>query len=263
MADVKWIKIATEVFDNRKIKQIEKMPDGDSIIVIWFKLLCLAGNINSGGMVYFTPEMPYTEEMLATEFNIPMQKLQTLKLALITFQNFNMIEIVDNVYYISSWEKYQNIEGLEKIREQNRIRKQKERERKSIECHVTVTQEVTQSHATDIDIEIDKEKDIKINKKNGRFTPPTPEEIKAYCSERHNSVDAIKLFDFYTANGWVQGKGKPIKDWKACVRTWEGNDKKPQDKPKLTNNKQLQYPQRAYTAEDYANLEKKLINKGL
>lgn len=126
MADVKWIKIATEIFDNRKIKQIEKMPEGDAIIVVWFKLLCLAGNINDGGMIYFTKEMPYTEEMLSVEFNRP---IQTIRLAITTFERFGMIEVVDDVFYISSWEKYQNVEGLERIREQTRRRVAKHREK--------------------------------------------------------------------------------------------------------------------------------------
>lgn len=54
-----------------------------------------------------------------------------------------------------------------------------------------------------------------------RFVPPTVEEVKAYCSERKNTVDAERFFDFYSANGWKQGRGKPIVDWKAAVRTWE------------------------------------------
>lgn len=54
-----------------------------------------------------------------------------------------------------------------------------------------------------------------------RFNPPTLEEVQAYCIERENSVDAAHFLDYYAANGWVQGKGKPIKDWKAAVRTWE------------------------------------------
>lgn len=52
---------------------------------------------------------------------------------------------------------------------------------------------------------------------------PTLEEVKEYCLERNNNVDAEAFIDYYEANGWVQGKGKPIKDWKACVRTWERN----------------------------------------
>lgn len=55
------------------------------------------------------------------------------------------------------------------------------------------------------------------------FVPPTVEEVNAYCHERNNGIDASEFVDFYTANGWTQGKGKPIKDWKACVRTWERN----------------------------------------
>ena len=57
MAEVKWIKLSSNIFDNTKIKQIEVLPDGDTIIVIWVKLLCLAGNINDNGFVYLTKEI--------------------------------------------------------------------------------------------------------------------------------------------------------------------------------------------------------------
>ena len=111
MAEVKWIKIMTDMFDNRKIKQIETLPEGDAIIVIWVKLLCLAGNINDKGMIYLTSEIPYTEQMLSIQFNRPFPVIQ---LALRTFQNFKMIDIIDDILQISSWEKYQNVEGMEK-----------------------------------------------------------------------------------------------------------------------------------------------------
>ena len=117
MADVKWIKLSTGIFDNRKIRQIECLPDGDSIIVIWMKLLCLAGEINDCGMVYFTREIPYTDQMLSQQFNRP---LTTIQMALNTFQQFGMIQLIDNILHISNWEKYQNVEGMERIREQNR-----------------------------------------------------------------------------------------------------------------------------------------------
>lgn len=154
MAEVKWIKIVTNIFDNRKIKQIETLPDGDTIIIIWFKLLCLTGQINDKGYVYLTQEVPYTEEMLSTEFNRP---LKTIQLAMRTFQTFGMVEIIDDIYHISNWENYQNVEGLEKIREQNRLRKQRQREKEKVlllESHVMSRD----SHATDKDIdkEIDK-----------------------------------------------------------------------------------------------------------
>ena len=165
MAEVKWIKLATQVFDNRKIKQIERMPDGDSIIVVWFKLLCLAGTANKNGMIYLTEEIPYTEEMLITEFNME-QRASTLRLALRTFEQFGMIEIIDNVFYISSWEKYQNVEGLEKIREQTRKRVAKHRYNQklldcNVTCNVTSNGDVTHGNATDKDIDKDIEREIK------------------------------------------------------------------------------------------------------
>ena len=158
MADVKWIKIATDIFNNKKIRVIESMPEGDSIIVIWFKILMAAGIVNDEGNVYFTKEIPYTDQMLATVFNRP---LTTIQLALRTFEEFGMIEIVNDVIHVSNWEKYQNVEGMERVREQTRLRVSRHRELKKIECNVTSNVTVTQGNATDIDIEEDKEKNIK------------------------------------------------------------------------------------------------------
>ena len=94
MADVKWIKLAVDMFDNRKIRQIETLPDGDGIIVIWGKLLCLAGVTNDGGLIYFTRDIPYTEQMLAAYFQRPIALVQ---MALRVFQQFGMIELVDDL----------------------------------------------------------------------------------------------------------------------------------------------------------------------
>lgn len=156
MAEVKWIKIVTDIFNNKKIKQIDAMPDADTILVIWFKLLCLAGNINESGLIILTKDLAYTDEMLATEFRKP---INTVRLALKMFENFGMIELVDNIYCISNWEKYQNIEGLEKIREQTKIRVARHRKnQKLLPCNVTVTQ----GNATEVELELDKEKNIEV-----------------------------------------------------------------------------------------------------
>ena len=238
MADVKWIKIVTDIFNNKKIKQIDAMPDADTILVIWFKLLCLAGSINESGLIILTKDLAYTDEMLATEFRKP---INTVRLALKTFESFGMIELVDNIYCISNWEKYQNIEGLERIREQTRLRVARHREKqKLLPCNVTVTQ----GNATDIERDKERDKDIERDKKNNsankshRFVPPTLEEVVAYCQERKNKVDPQTFIDHYEANGWFRGKTK-IKDWKACVRTWEKNNNK-QDKPSPSGNIFLQ-----------------------
>ena len=140
MAEVKWVKVATDMFDSsRKIKQIEMMPEGDTIIVIWIKLLLLAGSVNDGGAIYLTPEIPYTDEMLATELRRP---LNTVKMALTIFERFGMIEVQDEVLHLASWEKYQSVDKLEEIREQTRARVAKCREKKrlsdgNVTCNVT------------------------------------------------------------------------------------------------------------------------------
>lgn len=61
---------------------------------------------------------------------------------------------------------------------------------------------------------------VSIGKSKKRFSPPTLEDVQAYCMKRNNQVDAEQFIDFYSSKGWMVGKN-PMKDWKACVRTWE------------------------------------------
>ena len=114
MSEVKWIKITTDIFDDEKILMIECLPEADSIIVIWFKLLCLAGKTNNSGVFMFNEKMAYTEKMLSTVFR---RKESTVKLALETFEKFGMIEIIDDVITIPNWGKHQNLDQLENKRE--------------------------------------------------------------------------------------------------------------------------------------------------
>jgi len=125
MAEVKWIKITTNMFDDEKIKLIESMPERDTILIVWIKLLTLAGRCNASGHLILSDTIAYTDEMLSTIFNRP---LSSLRLALEVFSKFNMIECSETIQ-IANWEKHQNAEGLEKIREQNRLRKQRQREK--------------------------------------------------------------------------------------------------------------------------------------
>lgn len=109
-SDVKWIKICSDIFDDEKIMLIENLPSADSIIVIWFKLLCLAGKNNNSGVFILNDKIAYTDEMLATVFR---RDINTVRLALKTFENYGMIEIVSGVYTIPNWGKYQNLDKIE------------------------------------------------------------------------------------------------------------------------------------------------------
>ena len=113
MADVKWIKITTDVFDDEKILLIESLPDAYAIIVVWFKLLCLAGKQNNSG-VFMMGQIAYTDKMLATIFRM---KEATVTMALQTFEQFGMIEIIDGVITIPNWGKHQNLDQLESKKE--------------------------------------------------------------------------------------------------------------------------------------------------
>lgn len=108
--DVKWIKIVTNIFDDEKILLIEGMPEGDAIIVIWFKLLCLAGKQNNQGMFMLNDKIAYTDEMFATIFR---KDVKVVRLALQTFKNFGMVEIIKGAVTIPNWSKHQSIEQLE------------------------------------------------------------------------------------------------------------------------------------------------------
>lgn len=159
--DIKWIKLTTDMFDNRKIKHLRKLPEGNSIVLIWIMLLTMAGRCNSGGMIFLTENIPYTPKMLADELDF---EESTINLALQALQQLGMISMDASTLFITGWQEHQNIEGMDLIREQNRERKRRfdERKRAIAGSNVTGNVTVTQSNATDIDIE----EDIEVERDN-------------------------------------------------------------------------------------------------
>ena len=219
--DIKWIKITTDIFDDEKILLIESLPDADAIIVIWFKLLCLAGKQNNSGVFLMNDRIPYTEKMLATIFR---RKETTVQLALQTFEQFGMVEIVDGVITIPNWEKHQNIDGMEKIREQTRQRVAKHREKQRLlldtnsECNVTGNATVTFGNATDKDKDKDKNKNINnimsenvreivnyLNEKAGTKYRPGTEDTKKHIRAR--------LSEGFTVEDFKKVIDKKVKEW--------------------------------------------------
>lgn len=163
MSEVKWIKLKTDMFDDKKIRMIEIMPEADAILIVWIRLITMAGECNSNGYIYFTESKPYTDDMLAALFNKPVS---IIRLALKTFLDFKMVEIDDRGIYLVNFWKHQNLDGLDKIREQNRKRFKKYYEKKKLSkpsdknSNVRTNVALTPSNATDIDKELEKEIDI-------------------------------------------------------------------------------------------------------
>ena len=116
MAEARWIKIVTDVFDDEKILLIESLPESDSMLVIWFKLLCLAGKNNNSGVF--------------------MRNINTVRMALQTFEKFGMIEMINDAVTIPNWSKHQNFDQIEKKNEYQKNYMQQYREKqKQIACN--------------------------------------------------------------------------------------------------------------------------------
>ena len=218
MPDVRWIKITTNIFDDEKIKLIEQLPDSDTLLIIWFKLLVLAGRCNQCGMVFLSRDIPYTDEMLAT---IMRRNINAIRLALNEFNNLKMIEIQDNFISIMNWKKHQNIDGLAKIREQNRIRQQNYRVKLSDNKSNVISRD---GNALDKSREDKKRKE----KKKSIWVadaPPLLKDIEFYIKSKNYNVDANTFYDYYTESNWIDSTGKKVFNWKMKIVTWNDNSK--------------------------------------
>jgi len=199
MADVKWIKIVTDIFDDEKILLIETLPEADSIIVIWFKLLCLAGKQNNSGVFMLNDRMPYNERMFATIFR---RKETTIQLALKTFEEFGMIEILDGAVTIPNWGKHQTLDQIEQKNEymRNYMRRYREKQ-KLLACN---TNSKTNSKANVSCAEEDKNKNKNKNKNKEPpypltefdFSNPLQEKVQEWLTYKTEKKDTYKPTGF-------------------------------------------------------------------
>ena len=225
MAEIKWIKVSVSMFDSKKIKQIERKKNGDTILIIWLKLLLIAGSVNDGGAIYLTPEVPYSLEELAGELGRP---LAIVKEALNAFQKYEMITVDDDIIYLVNWEKYQNIDRLTEIREYNRVAKQKSRAAKKTTSKNVNDKSMTSQCGHETDIEI-RNKNIDIHtsyvrereQKESQSPHPSLEEIIEFCKERNSPVDPKRFYDFFSTTGWKDTNGKEVRSWKSKLISWE------------------------------------------
>lgn len=263
MADVKWIKIVTDIFDDEKMLLIDGLPEKDGIIVIWFKLLCMAGKQNNGGVLMLNDKIAYTDEMLATIFRRP---LNIVRLALKTFEQFGMIEIIENTITIPNWEKHQNLDKMERVKEQGRKRVAEHRKKQKLiagsksnaNCNVTqplqeepCNGDVTKSNADRLDREKELEKDREIEKDNlsfflercenfstsqQSFNKPMLKEVETYAKAENIQTDVQRFYSYYEKTDWKTKSGQPITDWKSTLRYWANTDKKDADTSKKNPN---------------------------
>lgn len=228
MAEVKWIKITTDMFDNRKIKHLRRLPDGNNIVLIWVMLLTMAGRCNSGGMIFLTENIPYTPKMLADELDF---EENTVKLALEALERLGMVITKNGCFAIAGWLEHQNIEGMEKIRENKRLAQARWRAKKK-ELPPTVDSTVDSTRYLVDDAEEDKEgeEELRIDKIDYKGIVDTFNEICVSFPSVRSISDARKkairarlktytvddfktLFEKAEASSFL--KGKNSSNWSA------------------------------------------------
>jgi len=206
-----WLKFKEDFFDSKRIKKLRKMAGGDTYVIIYLKMQLKA--LRTDGVLEFTGvENDFADE-LALDIDESPDDVRVVLTFLLTY---GMCECSDNVHYYLPY-VIENT-GSETAATQ-RVRDFRERQ-KALHCNANETQV---KRIGNVEKEIEKEKEIEIDTPKGvcsRFAPPTLEEVKAYCQERGNKVDAERFIDFYESKGWMIGKNK-MKSWKAAVRTWE------------------------------------------
>ena len=194
MSEIKWIKITTDIFDDEKICLIDALPDHDAILVIWFKILALAGKHNRNGLLMMSDKVHYTDEMLATIFRRP---LNTIRMALGVFEQFGMVEIIDGIIALPNWEKHQNIDGMEKIKKQtrNRVAKYRKKQKSLALGNVTCNVTVTDGNALEEEAEGDKNKIRKDKNKNTTTSSSNENILELFQSEFRRLLSGFEIED--------------------------------------------------------------------
>lgn len=241
-----YLKLKDNFFDSDELKILESMKDGYLYSNILLKLYLRS--LKSDGKLVVNDRIPYNAEMLAS---VTGHQIGTVKQALSIFKDLGLIDVLENgaIYMLD----IQNFigRGSSEADRKREYRQRIESDRTNVQTNL---RQISDKNPPEIELEIEKEIKIEIDSsakstttKRKRFEKPTLSEIKAYCIERGNKVDAQHFYDYYESNGWKVGKNS-MKDWKAAVRTWERSEYR---KPNSKKN----------SKEDAINVVNNLMNK--
>ena len=243
-----YLRLKDNFFDSDELKILESMKDGYLYSNILLKLYLRS--LKNDGKLVVNDRIPYNAEMLAS---VTGHQIGTVKQALSIFKDLGLIDVLENgaIYMLD----IQNFigKGSSEADRKREYRQRIETDRTNVRTNL---RQISEKSPPEIEIELEKE--IKIEKeihssakstttKRKRFEKPSISDIKQYCIERNNNVNAEQFFDYYESNGWKVGKNS-MKDWKAAVRTWERSEYR---KPNSKKN----------SKEDAINVVNNLMNK--
>ena len=242
-----YLRLKDNFFDSDELKILESMKDGYLYSNILLKLYLRS--LKNDGKLVVNDRIPYNAEMLAS---VTGHQIGTVKQALSIFKDLGLIDVLENgaIYMLD----IQNFigKGSSEADRKREYRQRIETDRTNVQTNL---RQISEKSPPEIEIVIEKE--IKIEKeidssastttKRKRFEKPSISDIKQYCMERNNNVNAEHFFDYYESNGWKVGKNS-MKDWKAAVRTWERSEYR---KPTVKKN----------SKEDAINVVKELMEE--
>lgn len=216
-----YLRLKDNFFDIDELKILESMKDGYLYSNILLKLYLRS--LKNDGKLVVNDRIPYNAEMLAS---VTGHQIGTVKQALSIFKDLGLIDVLENgaIYMLD----IQNFigRGSSEADRKREYRQRIESDRTNVQTNL---RQISDKNPPEIELEIEKEIKIEIDSsakstttKRKRFEKPTLSEIKAYCIERGNKVDAQHFYDYYESNGWKVGKNS-MKNWQAAVRTWEKN----------------------------------------
>ena len=259
-----WLKLQKDFFKRHDIKYIESLPNGREITHFYLKLM--VESVDHEGELRFSPELPYSEAMIASVTDTPSEIVEAgmavlKELGLVKIDDEGTIILPKVVKMIDSAADTDAARRAKRYRE----RKKAERDETSQENVTSVTGSVTNSHESKSKSK-SKSKNIKenIQEKSSHFVPPTLEEVKAYCQERNSCVDPVKFFDYFTTGNWRDARGNPVKNWKLKIITWES--KNDGNSPKTTQLSPIsaqkpEKPKSRYDLSDYYDEAEKLFQE--
>lgn len=220
-----WLKLYDDFFGSMRIKKLRKMAGGDTFVIIYLKMQLKA--MKHDGIIQFRGVEQDIVDELALDLD---EEPDNVRLTLAYLLSCGLAESNQNLDLFLPY----SVEcvGSETASAQ-RVRDFRAKQ-KLLQCNTDVT-EVKRACNVEIEKKRDRDREEIEKKRATRFTPPTLEEVKAYCSERGNHVDAERWFDYYTSNGWKVGKNQ-MKDWKAAVRTWERDNQTHNQRNNQRNN---------------------------
>lgn len=230
MSDTKkyfWLKLKDDFFDEKYIKALRRLPQGDSLVIVYLKMQLKS--LKTEGIIKYEQILPDAISELAMLLD---EDENVVRLAINALINFGVVERWENeTFYMVAMQQLIGSEtaGAARVRKHRALKNGADKKAlpeagqpEALHCNTDVTgcnTEIEIERELEIDTEIEQSKRKK-SKTASRFTPPTLDEVIDYCNERQNGVDAERFIDYYTSNGWKVGKNA-MKDWKAAVRTWE------------------------------------------